>query len=80
MRLATGDLVKLSPIAGKSILLTSSPSPMWAIGEIELGKVGQRDVCIIVALERHDARSVYVIGPTGGGWIPGAFLMHVITK
>jgi len=76
MKLSIGDLVRLSPIAGKTAHLTASPSPMWAIGEIEIGILRQHDVCIIVAFERHDARNVYVLGPSGSGWIPGAFLMR----
>jgi hypothetical protein len=42
-----------------------------------IGRLDKHDVGLIVALERADGGSVYVIGPHGGGWAFGAFLVVV---
>jgi hypothetical protein len=42
-----------------------------------IGRLEKHDVGLVVAIERSDGGSVYVIGPRGGGWAFGAFLVVV---
>lgn len=44
-----------------------------AIGFMKLG-----DVALVIARERTRAGEVYVVGPRGGGWAPGAFLKILV--
>ena len=39
-----------------------------------IGKLGLGKVALVIAIERADGGSVYVLGPGGGGWAFGAFL------
>ncbi len=43
-----------------------------------IGRLEQKAVALVIAVERADGGSVYVIGPTGGGWAFGAFLTIVV--
>lgn len=42
-----------------------------------IGRLEKRDIGLVIAIERSDGGSVYVIGPHGGGWAFGAFLVVV---
>lgn len=42
-----------------------------------IGQLLPDDVALVVAIERSDGSSIYVIGPSGSGWAFGAFLKIV---
>jgi hypothetical protein len=43
-----------------------------------IGRLEQKEMALVIAIERADGGSVYVIGPHGGGWAFGAFLTVVV--
>lgn len=49
--------------------MSDTPLPERTIGILKPG-----DVAIIVAVGATDGRTIYVLGPNGGGWISGGLL------
>lgn len=77
MKFAVGDMVMLSPIAGKKVDLTMSPSHLMSVGDPGGNHLSSKDVGVIITIDRTDGRNAYVLGPNGCGWVPGAFLVRV---
>jgi hypothetical protein len=77
MRLRAGDLVKAASIAG-AVELTASPAGPATMSHV-INILEPKDVALVISLDRHDGRCVYVLGPRGGGWALGAFLVQVVT-
>jgi len=73
-----GQLVKPVEWLDENVDLYSVPGGARPIaGKIlprVISKLESRDVALVIALERSDGGSVYVLGPHGGGWAFGAFL------
>jgi hypothetical protein len=42
-----------------------------------VGRLRKRDVGLVIAVERTDGGSVYVVGPNGVGWAFGALLVVI---
>jgi hypothetical protein len=42
-----------------------------------IGRLEPHDIGLVIAIERADGGAVYVIGPHGGGWAFGAFLIII---
>lgn len=40
----------------------------------QISRLEKGNVALVIAIERSDGGSVYVLGPHGGGWAFGAFL------
>lgn len=78
-----GQLVKLDPmlVSDDSVLpLYNVPGGVVrSFGENVhvIGQLKATDVALVVARERTKAGEVYVLGPSGGGWAPAAFLKIV---
>lgn len=73
-----GQLVKLVDWLDEPIDLFNAPGGARPIvGQVLpriISKLGKRDIALVIAIERSDGGSVYVLGPHGGGWAFGAFL------
>jgi len=73
-----GQLVKPVSWLDEPIDLFSVPGgarPM--AGDVlprRISRLETREVALVIAIERSDGGSVYVLGPHGGGWAFGAFL------
>lgn len=70
-----GQLVRVDKMTAVSgVELQSSPSN--AVDFMIVGRLSTNDVAIVISTFRNNA-SVYVLGPTGGGWTFGAQLVAV---
>jgi hypothetical protein len=73
-----GQLVKPVEWLDEDVDLYSIPGGARPIaGKIlprVISRLGKRDVALVIALERADGGSVYLLGPNGGGWAFGAFI------
>ena len=76
-----GQLVSPVEFEEEGIDLYSLPGGAKAFRGTEdlrvIGRLEKKDLALVVATERTDGGSVYVVGPHGGGWAFGAFLTIV---
>jgi len=66
-----GQMVKLVEWQSGAHELVNVPGARLGIEPRVIGWLKPGAVAIVVALERADGRNLYVLGSTGGGWIPG---------
>lgn len=77
MSFRAGDMVRGSDLSTDVIeLFDSPPGPLYH-GEAVIAHLKRGESALVVSLDRHDGRCVYVMGPHGGGWTFGAFLQRV---
>ena len=75
-----GQLVEVDPAMlehGERLHLYNVPGGIVRVAKEQVRAVGwlvTGDIALLVARERTRAGEVYVLGPNGGGWAPGAFL------
>ena len=73
-----GQLVKPVGWVEEDLDLFSVPGGARPLAGRQLPRIishlGKRDIALVIAIERSDGGSVYVLGPKGGGWAFGAFL------
>lgn len=75
MKFKSGDLVNLSPLAGKYTKIYDDPS--LVIG-MSAGYISQKDLAIVIDVSSHDCKSIKILSKERLGWIPGAFLIKII--
>jgi len=75
---APGQLVKLVHWHAADCELNNIPGQVTNSQVRVIGRLRHKDIAIIVALERADGRNLYVLGPDGGGWIPGGVIQAVV--
>lgn len=81
MTFKAGDHVMLASMF-EVVELLSEP---WRASDVEsggskiaiVGHLASGETAVIVSVERHDCRSVYIVGPHGSGWTLGGYLRHV---
>jgi hypothetical protein len=73
-----GQLVKPCDWLDEDVDLFSIPGGARPIMGTTLPRIISRlvkhDIALVIATERSDGGSVYVLGPNGGGWAFGAFI------
>lgn len=74
MKFKSGDLVTVA--MSEVIILYNEP--FHPLKEAKpLSHLTNSDTAVIISLSNYDGRSVYVIGPHGGGWTFGGYLKKV---
>lgn len=75
MILRAGDMVTAADLVDEVELFSLARDVGLQTSFGVVMKKGQ--VALVVALDRHDGRAAYIIGPMGAGWAFGAFLKRV---
>jgi len=75
VKLRAGDMVTAADLVDEVELFAQARDAGLQTAYGVVMKKGE--VALVIALDRHDARTVYIIGPMGAGWAFGAFLKRV---
>ena len=74
MKFSRGDLVCLSPLSGGMAELSASPLA-FSIDKLNTtGYLSDDDIAVVIASDKKDCSTVFVISAKGAGWVVGAFL------
>jgi hypothetical protein len=77
MKFSRGDLVRLSPLSGGMAELSASPLA-FSIDKLNTtGYLLDDDIAVVVAFDKRDCSTVFVLSTRGAGWVVGAFLKKI---
>lgn len=67
----------LSPLSGGMAELSASPLAFSIDRLNTAGYLFDDDVAVVIALDKKDCSTVFVISHKGAGWVVGAFLKKI---